>query len=44
MCVNGRALFLDDLPLQELAARTGAELQIGLGDEPFHTNPVWEKS
>jgi putative radical SAM enzyme (TIGR03279 family) len=44
MCVNGRALFLDDLSLAELATASGAELQIGLGDEPFHTNPVWEKS
>jgi putative radical SAM enzyme (TIGR03279 family) len=43
-CVNGRALFLDDLSLAELQARCGVPVHLGLGDEPFHTNPVWEKS
>jgi putative radical SAM enzyme (TIGR03279 family) len=43
-CVNGRALFLDDLSLAELEAHVGAPVHLGLGDEPFHTNPVWEKA
>jgi putative radical SAM enzyme (TIGR03279 family) len=43
-CVNGRSLFLDDLALGELTAALGVPVHVGLGDEPFHTNPVWEKT
>jgi putative radical SAM enzyme (TIGR03279 family) len=43
-CINGRSLFLDDVSLAELGQDLGATLQIGLGDEAFATNPVWEKS
>jgi len=43
-CVNGRSLFLDDLALDALTAAVGVPVHVGLGDEPFHTNPVWEKS
>ncbi len=43
-CVNGRSLFLDDVALDELAAALGVPVHFGLGDEPFHTNPVWEKA
>jgi hypothetical protein len=42
-CVNGRSLFLDDMALDELALACAAPVHLGLGDEPFHTNPVWEK-
>jgi putative radical SAM enzyme (TIGR03279 family) len=43
-CVNGQSLFLDDMGLDELEAAFGVPIQIGLGDDPFHTNPVWEKT
>ncbi len=43
-CVNGRSLFLDDMSLSDLESALGAPLHLGLGDEPFHTNPVWEKT
>jgi hypothetical protein len=43
-CVNGQSLFLDDLSLAELRARLGARVELGLGDESFATNPVWEKT
>ncbi len=43
-CVNGRSLFLDDMALEELVQACAAPLHLGLGDEPFHTNPVWEKA
>lgn len=43
-CVNGRSLFLDDMALSELAAALCVPVHVGLGDEPFHTNPVWEKA
>lgn len=43
-CINGRSLFLDDMSLAELAEAIGCEIQVGLGDEAFLTNPVWEKT
>jgi len=43
-CVNGRSLFLDDMALAELEKACAAPVHLGLGDEPFHTNPVWEKA
>ena len=43
-CVNGRAEFLDDMALDELVEACAAPVHLGLGDEPFHTNPVWEKT
>ncbi len=43
-CVNGRSLFLDDVSLAELERAVGVAVHLGLGDEPFHTNPVWEKT
>ena len=42
-CLNGRALFLDDVSLEALTQALG-EVVVGLGDETFHTNPVWEKT
>lgn len=43
-CINGRSLFLDDLSLAELEASLAVPIHVGLGDEAFLTNPVWEKA
>lgn len=44
-CVNGRGLFLDDLPLATLERQLGVPVVLGLGDATatMQTNPVWEK-
>ncbi len=42
-CLNGRRLFVDDRSLADLVAELGVEIELGLGDEIFNTNPVWEK-
>jgi len=43
-CINGKSYFLDDMSLAELEQGLGVPLQVGLGDEAFATNPVWEKT